>query len=91
MKSFMVYTPSQRVIELKRMRWAGHVARQRKSETYMQSVDGEIQRKETTWKTMRRWEDNIKILNIKKLRKKDRWVWNGLTWLKICTVNRPIP
>jgi hypothetical protein len=33
----------------------------RKREKCMQSVDGEIRRKETNWKTMRRWEDNIKM------------------------------
>jgi hypothetical protein len=33
--------------------------------------------RETTWKVMRRWEDNIKWM----LNKNDGWAWIGFIWL----------
>jgi hypothetical protein len=38
-----------RQIKLRRMRWAGHVARM--GEECIQGFDGKARRKETTWKT----------------------------------------
>jgi len=42
------------------MKWAEHVAYLRRSEC-IQVFDGEILRKDITWKTSSRWEDNTKI------------------------------
>jgi hypothetical protein len=50
-----------RVIESRRMRWAGHVAYMREKERCIEDFGGETSGKETTWKTRQRWEDNIKM------------------------------
>jgi hypothetical protein len=46
-------------VKLRRMRWAGHVARM--GEKSVQGFSGKARRKETTGKTRRRWEDGIRM------------------------------
>jgi hypothetical protein len=40
-----------RIIKLRRMRWAGHVARMRREEECIEHIDRKARRKETTGKT----------------------------------------
>jgi hypothetical protein len=48
-----------------------------KEERCIQSFGGETWGNETTWKTRRSWEDNIKM----NLREVGWEIWTGLIWL----------
>ena len=50
-----------RVIKSTRMRQAGHVARVGGGEEHTGFWWGNLKERETTWKTRRRWEDNMKM------------------------------
>ena len=63
------------------MRWAGNLARIGERRGAYRVLVGESGGKETTWKTRRRWEDNIKMVFWKNV----KGVWDGLLWLRIGT------
>jgi hypothetical protein len=50
-----------RITESRRMRWAEHAERMGLEEECIQGFGGKARRKETTRKTKRRWENNIKM------------------------------
>ena len=49
------------LIESRRMRSAGHVARMGEGRGVYRILVGEPEGKRTLWRPMRRWEDNIKL------------------------------
>jgi len=50
-----------RVVKLRRMRWAGHVARMREDRGVHRVLVGKPERKRPLGRQRRRWEDNIKM------------------------------
>jgi hypothetical protein len=50
-----------RVVKLRRMRWAGHVARMREVRGVCRVLVGKPEGKRILGRPMRRWEDNIKM------------------------------
>jgi len=50
-----------RVVKLRRMRWAGHVARMREDRGVHRVLVGKPEGKRPLGRPRRRWEDNIKI------------------------------
>jgi hypothetical protein len=70
-----------RVIKLKRMRWAGHVARMRRGEACTDFWRANLREKD-------HWGDpgvDGRIILRRIFRKGDVGVWNGLSWLRIET------
>ena len=70
-----------RVIKSRRIRWMGHVARVGESRGVDRVLVETSEAKDTTWKPMRRSEDNIKM----DLRKWNVRIWTGSMWLGIGT------
>ena len=50
-----------RVLKLRRMRWAGHVARMGERRGVDRVLVGKPEGKIPLWRPRRRWEDNIKM------------------------------
>jgi hypothetical protein len=67
------------VIKSRRMRWAGHVAREGRG-AYRILV-GRPEGRRPLGRPRRRWEDNIKM----DLQEVGGWTWTGLIWLRIGT------
>jgi hypothetical protein len=65
-----------RVIKLRRMRWAGHVARMGEGRGAYRILVGRPDRKRPLGRTRRKWEDNIKM-DLQEVG------WTGLIWLRI--------
>jgi hypothetical protein len=64
-----------RVIELRRTRWAGHVARMGEGRVAYRILVGRPEGGQPVWRPMRRWEDNIKM---------DLEKWNGsMDWIEL--------
>ena len=58
----LYYSPNiVRVIKLRRMRWAGHVARMGERRGVHKVLDGKPEGKRPLGRQRRRWEDNIKV------------------------------
>jgi len=68
-----------RVIKLRRMRWAGHVARMGRGRNRV--LVGKSEGTRPLRRHRRRWEDNIKM----DLKEMGWWVRTGLSWLGIRT------
>ena len=68
-----------RVIKLRRMRWAGHVARMGERRGVYRILVGKPERKRPLGIPRRRWEDNIKM------GLQEVGVWTGSSWLRIGT------
>jgi hypothetical protein len=68
-----------RQIKLRRMRWAGHVARLGEGRNVCRVLVGKPEGKRPLGRTRRRWEDGIKM----DLREIGLCVWSGFTWLRI--------
>jgi hypothetical protein len=69
-----------RMIKLRRMRWAGHVARMGEKRNPYRILVGKPEGNRPLGRPRRWWADNIKM--------DLRWdglVWNGLIWLRIGT------
>jgi hypothetical protein len=65
-----------RVIKLRRMRWAGHVARMGEGRGAYRILVGRPEGRRPLGRPRRRTEDNIKM---------DLQKWDGLIWLRIGT------
>jgi len=68
-----------RVINLRRMRWAEHVARMGERRGVCRVLVGKPERKKPLGRPRRRWEDNIKM----DLQEVGCGAWTGLIWLRI--------
>jgi len=68
-----------RVIKLRRMIWAGHVARMRKRRGVYRVLVGKSEGKRPLGRPRQRWEDNIKM----DFQKVEWGAWNRLIWLRI--------
>ena len=70
------------MINSRRMRWAGHVARMGERRGVYRGLVGKSEGKRPLWRPKRRWEDNIKM-DIQEV----RWggVWTGSSLLRIGT------
>jgi hypothetical protein len=68
-----------RVIESRRMRWAGHVAHLSKRRSAYRSLVWIPEGNRTLRRPSRRWEDNIKMY----LQYMGWGAWTGLIWLRI--------
>jgi hypothetical protein len=71
-----------RQIKLRRMRWAGHVARMGEGRDVYSVLVGKPEGKRPLGRPRPRWEDGIKM----DLREIGWGVWGGFTWLRIWTV-----
>jgi hypothetical protein len=72
-----IYTSPQmllRQIKSRPMRWAGHLACM--GEECVQGFDGKPRKKETIWKTKRRWEDGIRI-DLREIG------WGSIDWIQL--------
>jgi hypothetical protein len=67
------------MINSRRMRWAGHVARMLAKTNAYRIVVGKPEEKRPLGRPKRRWMDNIKM----DLREIGWLVWTGLNWLWI--------
>jgi hypothetical protein len=65
-----------RIIESRRMRWAGHVARMGEKRTAYRIVVGKPEGKKPLGRPKRRWVDNIKM-DLTKIR------WHGVDWMDV--------
>jgi hypothetical protein len=70
-----------RVVELRRMRWAGHMARMGEKRGVHRVLVGKPEGKRPLGRPIRRWEDNIKMV----FRKSEGVVGTGWSWLRIGT------
>ena len=70
-----------RVIKSRKMRWAGHVARQVQSRGVYRVLMGKPEGKRPLGRHRRRWEDNIKMA----LQEVGWRLWTGSIWLRIGT------
>ena len=70
-----------RVVKLRRMRWAGHVARMVEDRGVHRVLVGKPDGKRPLGRPRRRWEDIIKM----DLRKLEGVVGTGWSWLRIGT------
>jgi hypothetical protein len=64
MRSFIICTPHPfiaRVIKLRRMRWAGHVARMGEERGVYRVLVGKREGKRPLGRSRYRWEDNIRM------------------------------
>jgi hypothetical protein len=69
------------VIKLRRMRWAGHVARMRERRGVYRVFMGKREGRRSLIRPRHRWEDNIRWISSK-------WnvgAWTGSSWLRIGT------
>jgi hypothetical protein len=79
---YMYASPNMiRVIKLRRMKWAGHVARMGEWKGSYRVLVGRPEGKIPLAKPKRRREDNIKI----ELQELEWGTWTGLIWLRIGT------
>ena len=69
-----------RVVNSRRMRWAGHVARMGEDRGVHRVLVGKPGGKRPLKRPRRRWEDNIKMDLLRKL---EGVVWTGWSWLRI--------
>jgi hypothetical protein len=69
------------VIKLRRVRWAGHVARMGERRGVYRVLVGKPEGKRSLGRLRCRWEDNIKMI----IRKWDVRAWTGLMWLRTGT------
>jgi hypothetical protein len=69
------------VIKLRRMRWAGHVARMRERRGLYRVLVEKPEGKRTLERPKLRWEYNIKM----DLQEVECGVWTGSSWLRIRT------
>jgi hypothetical protein len=82
MRNFVSCTPSIiRIINSRRMRWAGHVARMGEKRNAYRILVGMPEGKRPLGRPRRRWVDNIKM----DLREIGWDEWIGLIWLRIGT------
>ena len=70
-----------RVIKLRKIRWAGHVARIGKGGGAYRVLVEKLKRKRTFERTRRKWEDNIKL----DLREVGKEAYTGFIWLRLRT------
>jgi hypothetical protein len=70
-----------RVIQLRRMRWARHVARMGEKRGAYRILVGRTEGRRPLGRPRRRWEDNIKM----DLQEVDGAAWTGLSRLRIET------
>jgi hypothetical protein len=70
-----------RVIESRRMWWAGHVARMGEGRGAYRVLVGRPEGRRPLGRPRRRWEDNIKM----DLQDEGWGAWTGLIWLRIGT------
>jgi hypothetical protein len=79
-----LYSPSNIIwqIKVRRMRWAGHVARMGEGRNVYRVLVGKPEGKRPVGRRRRRWEDGIKM----DLRKIGWGMWSGFSWLRIGTV-----
>jgi hypothetical protein len=69
------------VVKLRRMRWAGHVARMGEDRGVHRVLVGKPEGKSSLWRPRRRWDDNIKM----DLQEVWGVVGTGWSWLRIGT------
>jgi hypothetical protein len=70
-----------RVIQSRRLRWAGHVARMEKRRGAYRVLVGKPEGRRPLERPRRRWEDNVKM----DLREVGWGAWTGSIWLRIGT------
>jgi hypothetical protein len=68
-----------RQIKLRRVRWAGHIARKGEGRNVYRVLVGKPEGKRPCERPRRRWEDGIKM----DLEQTGSGVWSGFTWLRI--------
>jgi hypothetical protein len=78
----MYYSPIiVRVIKLRRMKWAGHVAWMEEERGVYRVLVGKPEGKRPLGRPRRRWEDNIRMV----IQEVGFGIWTGLGWLSIET------
>jgi len=67
-----------RMINRRRMRWAGHVVQWGRREAYTWLWSGNLRERDHFWRPRLRWEDNIKL----DLQEVGYGIWIGSSWLR---------
>jgi hypothetical protein len=65
-----------RIIKLRRMRWAGHVACMGEKRSAYRILVGKPERKRPLGRPRRRWEDNIRM-DLRQIG------WSGMDWIEV--------